>query len=76
MLKCSVIIPPFIKPYTPSYTTGILADIIRGCGSNVDILDANILFLEYIYKNHLLIKVNGTAHDTYSPRLEELLKKN
>ena len=75
VLKCSVIIPPFIKPYTPSYTAGILADIIRGCGSNVDILDANILFLEYIYKNHLHIKVNGIAHDTYSPQLEELLKK-
>jgi radical SAM superfamily enzyme YgiQ (UPF0313 family) len=75
MLSTCVVIPPFIKPYSPSYTAGILADIIRKCSVSTYILDVNLLLLEYLYSNNLKIYFDGNFHTICSNKLEPLLKE-
>lgn len=74
MIECAVIIPPLLKPITPSYVAGILADIIDKCDAGVNVIDVNNLLFQHIYKSELRIYDGDNVHSIYSSNIENLLQ--
>lgn len=73
MLNCQILIAPFLKPFVPSYTAGILADIMRTCNVDVNVIDCNNLFFNYIYADKLSVLSGDRIYHSSNEGISTLL---